>query len=469
MQVTYEYSNAVTAGMIGMLAIGSVFYALKPKRIVLLYVALLLVFTGTLYGVAKNPGIKPNEVLTVYSRGVGQLGISIINIYLIILFIFSMLVLKLALRPQGAQGDPILAPSVFLSLAYVIYSTCCIPLNITMQNVISMYGVFNILNMVFFYVILKHSLTDEEDLERFGKLFVSLCAFMAIYGLARIPLGGDPANYYATFEEKSVSLSYFDFGQSALFCIAGIYVFLQGRLTRFSLTRIAVILLCFANILFSYRRNCWIGLLVVLLWYMMTTDLRKKVALSFLGIVVALGALAIAQARFTGEKNAQDASLISDITNAKGEVSFKTGRFAELHDALVATMESPFIGLGPWGMNKEFTVQRGDVTASFVHSSLVHMFMKMGLLGFIPYMMMLIRFPIWWLKESRRSWNNKSLRSIAEAFFCGFLFWLPDIMFGTPIINFRHLQLLAMSFAIPIIASHVDIRMQNAWRYNAKA
>jgi O-antigen ligase len=150
-------------------------------------------------------------------------------------------------------------------------------------------------------------------------------------------------------------------------------------------------------------------------------------------------------------------------------MALKTGRFAELYVSILAASKSPILGLGPWGENSELRDPTRERTSTFTHSSYVHMFVKAGLVGLILWVVMLLRYVIWWVRRRRADWNDPRHRAIAEAFFCGFLFWIPDSVFGTPIIIYRHFQILAMLLAIPIIAHVIDKRQEDGNQLAIKA
>lgn len=449
MNITYEYSAAVTAAILIFLAAGSVFLVLKPKRIILIYITPLLLFTGAMYGLASAGFGDTAFTYTLYGRGTGQLPMSFLNIYLVILFLFTAVTARVQFR-RPISGDPILPFLAFIALAFVAYASIGLVSGITFSNAISRFGMINYLNLLFLYLVIQWSITEDRDLLIFHKLFLWACGFMAIYGLVRyLGFGGDPANYYNNFEQSGVLLSYFDFGQSALFCTAMVSVLLalKDRQSR-GIWHLMFALLFLANILLSYRRNAWAGLMIVLVWFFLISDMKWKPLLTGIAVVALIILSTLSQARF-GD------SVVHDFTNRKGEVQVKKGRFSELYQGIQATSRSPLVGLGPWGLNKEFRRSEG-VNASFVHSSIVHAYLKMGFLGLVPYVLMLVSFPIWWFRKRRQQWNDPRKRDLGEAFFCGFLFWLPDIFFGTPTIIFRHFQILAMILAIPVVTYGID-------------
>lgn len=455
MGITYEYSKVMTTAVLGLLVLGSLLCGMRPKLIVLLYVAVLLLFTGTLYGtnLTLTANVAASSISTIYSRGAGQLPVSILNIYLVALCAFSLCVTKPIFGKRVNSSDPVLLSLLFLAVAYCLYAIYGIRGNITLENALSPFGMINFANMLFLYLVLKWSITEEEDLRRFEKVFVGLCGFMALYGLVRLPFGGNPANYYCNFEGKSSRLSFFDFGQSALFCITLVILYMRrGGLSTVRARGWAFSLLCLANIVLSYRRTAWVGLLLVFIWFLFTSDIKRKVTLSIIGCLVFLSVLATMQSRFAGTGTKGRFSFAQDITDSKGNLAVRDGRFGQLYYAVLVASESPLFGLGPWGENREF---RSDIA---IHSSVIDTYLKMGLMGLIPYALILFGFPVWWIRKRREQWHEPHMKNLAEAFFCGFVFWLPDILFGTPIMVFRHCQVLAIIMAVPVVAYAIDMR-----------
>jgi alpha-L-arabinofuranosidase len=432
-----------------------------------LYVALLIFFTGTLYGTEQslNAFAKASSIFTVYTRGVGKFDISLVNMYLVLFMIFSFFSLFFLKTRNKIFAS---APSyciAFLAFFYIAYSMYGLLSNINFNNVVSLHGGIGLLNIFMMYVVVRISLKNADDVYGLEKVFFICCLLMAIYGLLRLPLGGDPANYYGLFEKKNVRLTFFDFGQAAVFSVAFSLLFLRqgGKLMK-SFTGAAMAILFLANILLSYRRTAWLGLFLIFLWFLLILDVKRKFFILALGFMVFTAGTAVYSIRFIGSAGTNGGTaqklLSADITDKSGKISFTKGRFSELYAAVMAVNSSPLVGLGPWGVNTSFTRERDSAPASFVHSSIVHVYLKMGLLGLAAYLGLLIGFPLWWFRQRLRTWNDPRLRTIGDAFFCGYLFWLPDIWFGTPLIIYRHTQLLALFFAVPAAAWAIDSRIQ---------
>ena len=348
-----------------------------------------------------------------------------------------------------------------LSAFYCLYASYGVLFcGITVENAVSNYGGIGFVYMLLFYLVLKWSLSDYEDLLRFEKVFIIICLLMALYGLLRLPFGGDPANYYANYEHAAARLTFFDIGQNTLFCIALVIIFLRrseswgGEAWGW-----AAALIFLANIALSFRRSAWAGLLLVFVWLLLISDIKRKLVMLVMGVLVFAAGAVVIQSRFTNQaSNLKTGSLAADFTGPGGHLKIESGRFGELYVAVLAASESPLFGLGPWGTNKEFRISHGNTITTFVHSSVVDVYLKMGLIGLVPYLLMLFSYPVWWFRVRGRAWLSPHWKSLAEGFFCGFLFELPDILFGTPIVIFRDLQILGLIFAIPVAAHAINFR-----------
>lgn len=466
MNITYEFSEIVSTCMLVLIGLWTIINLLRPQRIVLMYIVGLLLFTGSTYGIS-NPGSAMNSLSTAvmytfYGRGSGTLPLSFLNVYLLALFVL-LIFIRGRRNNALSYDDPTLRYQLFIAIAYCLYVAVGLGEGITTENALSTNGAIQFLNLLCMSLILRWSLVSQEDIQLFTKYFSMTCQFMAIYGLFRFALGGDPANYYGNVEGLKVRITFFDIGQSVLFCIAIVVSYLQrDSNNRVKAKNIVFILLYLSNIILSYRRNAWVGITLVAFWFFFTQNFKRKVALFALALLILPVALEFSRARFTSATSGgRSPSLTGDFLSSKGQIEIKKGRFSELYSAMMVAGDSPLVGLGPWAKNKEFIISHGDSSDSFVHSSLVHLFLKMGLLGLVPYLLLLLSFPFWWMRARKVPWNDQRLKCIGEAFFCGFLCWIPDIAFGTPGINFRHFQILAMTLAVPVAAYAIDRGLAN--------
>ena len=75
--------------------------------------------------------------------------------------------------------------------------------------------------------------------------------------------------------------------------------------------------------------------------------------------------------------------VLYDITSSKGDIETSGGRFSELDFAWKYISESPFTGVMPWG-----GMGLGG-THNFVHSGLLHLWLKGGIFAFLFFCLIL--------------------------------------------------------------------------------
>lgn len=450
MSITYEYSPLLSAAWFAILAMMTVIFLLKPRKVVFPYFLTILVFTGTQYGLVEG------GATTIYSRGVGVFTVSLISIFLYIIF-------AIVFFRYGLQYKKINEPSIqnkslsFLIIFITLFYLYGIVTNITFDNIVSPRGMVNFINLYLFYLILKWSVFDEKQLDSLVKVFIYATSFMAIYGVIRWGLfRGDPANYYLNFGGQSMKITYFDGGQGNLF---GILIVLLYHKTRLMLVRGRawwfynfMIGLCLMNILFSYRRSVWFGVSLIFIWIFFTSNASRKVLILGIAFVALAVGSGIYQQRY--DKSHKTQSIVSDITDKSGNVDVKHGRFSEITGALEIANKYWVIGMGPWGINSPRVTPQKDT--DFVHSSIIHVYIKTGIIGVMAYLSMYFGYIIWWIKQRNKKWHNNYYRSIGDAFFCGFLMEISDIIFGTPLIIFRHTQIIAMLLVMPYVCYRID-------------
>jgi len=320
---------------------------------------------------------------------------------------------------------------------------------------LSRYGMINLFNLFLLYLIMKWWIYDEKQLDNFIKVFIYATSFMALYGLFRWGLfGGDPANFYLNVGGQSVRITYFDGGQGLLFGVFFVILYNTTRLGRVSgsvkwfyyFLMVASLL----NMLLSFRRTVWLGLLFVFIWIFLTSKASRKILIAGLGSLVLIIGAGVYQQRFDDSHKGLD----SDLTDKSGKLDLEHGRFSEIARALKVANQHVITGLGPWGINSP-RVTSWKVN-DFVHSSIIHTYIKTGAIGGLLYLSLYIGYIVWWLKARKRRWHNEYYRSLGDAFFCGFLMEIPDIVFGTPLIIFRHTQILAIMLSMPFLCYKID-------------
>lgn len=414
----------------------------RPRYILQLYCAVLFLFTSSAIGAT-------DKIILIYDRGVGVLPVSFINIYLFILFIFFFL-RHLLFRNRDIPAESFTPGTSFnLLLVFCItYLFFGLITDVPVNDVLGRRGIINIVNLCLWVSVLKWGIESVEQVDALKKVVLVCMAVSAIYGIVRfVFLGGDPANVYDNVEHLNVRITFQDIGQSILFAFVFAYsilMLLKGRLTGFKSRFIyaSLSLLTIFNIVFSYRRNAWTGLIILLFWLCFVLDWKKKFVLIVIAAVCVgeLGAYVVSK-RFAVEGGiAKKPTLTGDFTR-KGGLSTEQGRFAELKNASLATMdENPLFGFGPWG---RYTSNSSiGQFAYFTHSAIVHVLFKTGIIGLLLFVMPFLTLVVWTLRRRRQFPKNSRLLILGDAAFGGVLFMTPEFLFGTPIIIYRHFQLL---------------------------
>jgi hypothetical protein len=138
------------------------------------------------------------------------------------------------------------------------------------------------------------------------------------------------------------------------------------------------------------------------------------------------------------------------------ERGVKESRFYELYAAANSMEGNWLFGRGTWG---SFSGDRDRLSYhgndfSFVHSGFGHMILKTGVVGLLLFSGILVAFTAFYMRH--RNVLVGDARLVADAGFAGFLFWVPTLLIGTPIIEFRTMMMLGLALAMPFIAVGVQ-------------
>lgn len=407
----------------------------------------IFLFTSSALGATE-------KLILIYDRGIGVLPLTLLNIYLIMVFVYF---LCLQIFTRGGKVTESFMPGKRLTILLIfciVYLLVGVATDVPIREVLSEYGIINIINMCLFVSILIWGIDLPEHLDALRKIALFCICYSAIYGLIRfIFFGGDPANVYDNVEHLNVRITYQDIGYSILFSFAFAYSILTLLKGRFSNLKertflVALSMLSIFNIIFSYRRNAWSGFIILLLWLTFVLDLKKKLLLIIIASIclAVLGPYVVSK-RFAEQSGPTSHPTLTSDFSSGGEVSVKKGRFAELRNATMATLEEhPLLGFAPWGhYGSKFMLGQ---FAFFTHSAIVHVLFKTGIIGLWLFCWPIFSLAFWTVKRRRLFPENNKYQILCEAAFGGVLFNIPDIVFGTPIVVYRHLQILGFFIAL---------------------
>lgn len=425
-----------------------------PATVALGFVSILCLFSSSTWG-------QLQEENTIYARGTGLFAFSLLNLLL------WVAVAATAMRVMTRQ-DRLLSPSPFpaflAAFGFMLAAHLALGLisGVTALEVLGYNGILNVLNMALFSVLLLAAIRNERERRRLLMLVLALAAVRAVFGLVRYKfLGGDNANPYRNFEKLDIKLVYFDIADNyiaalAAFCIAWLLL-MPG--VRMSLLRRALLTGLFAleiaTVALSFRRSSLVGLglmFVVLLWQLPWQRRIVSGGLGALAMIVGAATLMRERLQFNTRQGGFLSSLLYDVGPQRAtEVS----RFYELEAAAKSLDGNWLFGLGSWGSfyGNEEALDYHFGKFDFVHSGFGHLILKSGFVGLLLFVALLAAFVSHYLKYRRGLHGNSAL--LADAGAAGLLFWLPTLLIGTPVIEFRSMLLIGLTLSLPYLHPRV--------------
>jgi O-antigen ligase len=295
-----------------------------------------------------------------------------------------------------------------------------------------------------------------------------------MWGIARyVALGGDPANFYANYQKIDVKITFFDINDGLIATVAAFILawrLLHGAATDSFRRRAFYVFFLLVElfiVVFSFRRSGWLGfgLAAVLFAFAQKTSVRNLLFVVYAATGVPL---IVYQAfkRMAGSSLMAGAGFLEKLAPdifASGKVTTDSGRFVELSAAWRSISDSPIFGLGVWGEYRGFGIpdlafHRGDF--SWMHSGVLHIWLKAGFLGVALLLGMWFFYAKFLAQHASRA--STPYRGLMLAAAAGFLFMLPTWLVGTPVIEYRTMQLAALFFALPYAVYAIDQRRRLA-------
>ncbi|MDR7271779.1 hypothetical protein J2X20_004447 [Pelomonas saccharophila] len=427
---------------------------------VMFYFVFLFCFPNASWGLVETTAGS-----NFYTRGVGTFFFSLINLLLFGVALQAFVIRRLGTLPPAPHN---LKLPVYIFGALLLGNLVvgmALP-KVYWFQLLSPSGLMNVFNLMLAFYAVTTCLAERKPLERFINLLLLVVVLRGLWGLARfVALGGDPANFYANFQRIDVRLTFFDINDSLLATIAlfvAAWRLLSGQAQTLAQRSayIFVVLLELFIVVFSYRRTAWAGLALALLLLAFSVKRVHRFWLLgsyvFAGLPLIIYKLVQRSATSASHGGATGGSLLEkafpDIFQ-HGSLSFTTGRFAELYAAFLSVRESPLWGLGAWGRYDGFRFSdlawhRGDF--GWMHSGVLHIALKTGLIGVAAVVLVAAGFFRFVARNSARLEPRE--RGLLLAGAAAGLFSLPNFLFGTPVIEFRTMQLLALVLALPYLA-----------------
>jgi hypothetical protein len=420
---------------------------IRPKLLTYIYLGLLLYMPNTLaFGVKHDV-----EYLDFYGAGTGTFIRSLISMYLLGVFIVSLIFYRDEQNvTSGCQSVKVF---LVLSAYYFSYAVCGILSGIPLEEVFKGNSAIHLVDMTMFMLVLLRFCSDEKELTNLTYFLIICVASREIYGLIRFFFfGGDFSNVYLNVEKIKIKLTFQDINDSLLGCLVGYYCAWELMFNWDKLRKIAkflyplIVALAVFTIMFSFRRSSWLGLFFVSIWFIFKQPIRRQLQISL--VVASFMAVTVSQLltmRLGKFGHSGFSLLVYDIIGKKGEITTKTGRFAELNAPITVIKENPIFGIGPWG-----TFGFGPFEKDYMHGGVMQIWLKLGLVGEVLFFSAVISFFLFYLMKTRELLPEN--RGWFESGFAGVLFMIPTFSIGTPIIEYRTMQLTALCLALPYIA-----------------
>ncbi len=427
-----------------------------PMMIALGFVAILCLFSASTWG-------QLQEDNTLYSRGTGLFAFSLLNLLL-------WVAATAALMRESARGFHSRTPSPFVPFAaafgFLLFAHLVLGIasGIDVLVVLGYNGLLNVLNMAMFSILVLLALRDESGRRRLLLLILALAAVRAVFGLVRYAFfGGDDANPYRNFERLDIALVYFDIADNyiaalAAFCIAWLVLMPEVRLSLLRRCGLLVLLAMeVATVALSFRRSSLVGLglmSVVLLWRL---PWQRRLAFAGAGALALVAAAGTLMRERLAANSAGGGLLSSLLYDVGPDRATDVSRFYELEAAARSLDGHWLFGLGSWGRfyGNEEALDYHFGKFDFVHSGFGHLLLKSGFAGLALFVALLVICIVHYLRRRDELRGNSAL--LADAGIAGLLFWMPTLLIGTPVIEFRTMLLLGLTLAMPYLAGRLPL------------
>jgi O-antigen ligase len=428
----------------------------RPIYFVVPYLVCILYFPNASYGLVDSEAAAGLD--NFYNRATGTFFFSAIN-----LLLFGLALQAFIGRRLGALAKAQHNLTGYLWFFGLFFAGCFAVSfyfdDVRWFNVIGYSGLLNMVNMALGFYVLVMAVQKREDLNLVINVFLVCAVTRALFGAVRfVALGGDPANFYANFQGASVKLTFFDINDVfiatvACFIAAWRALAVDQQPAKRAMYG-AIVLLELFIVVFSYRRTGWLGFGLAAL--VLAFAMRAKARIWLLAIygMVGVPAIVFLTLRRVGSAGSGESILVKLMPDvfSRGQFSFSSGRFAELYAAWLSIRESPIFGLGTWGQFRseglaDVAFHRGNF--GWMHSGVLHVWLKAGFVGVVVLLGLFVAYARFVRDVSPQLAPQE--RGLLLAGVAGSLFYLPTWLIGTPVIEFRTMQLIAFALALPYL------------------
>jgi hypothetical protein len=426
-----------------------------PRFLVYPYLAIFFFFNSTSYGslaLMAGPGI--------YTRGSGLLYFALVLWYMLGAWCCA----KVSASFQRAPAPACNLRPWFLAWFVLLLGHVAVALSLgkTLAEALAPSGFSNIVWMAPVISLILLAFRTREQVTELTRFILLAGLARASFGLLRwAAFGGDPNNVYANMNAIKIKLTFFDINDSLLCCvafaIAAVHLFqvVKTERPRFWVAIEWMTLLATGmSIMLSYRRTAWIGLLLAVAIVMWRFPARRRLQMIATGLpLMGAALLYVGLKRMSQTKGAGAGigSLFYDMQSRR--FGAESERVLELKLALADFLSNPVTGIGSWGRYtgyQRISWQANPEGGQFIHSGVLHIALKTGLLGMAIFTGMAWAF----LSFSRRALRElpPEFIGLGTAGVAGVAFMLPDFLVGTPVPQLRTTQMLAICMALPYLA-----------------
>lgn len=426
----------------------------KPALSTFALLAVLVAFSGSTYG-------QLDVERTIYSRGSGQLYFSILNYYL--WGVGVVVALRNAFNRTQSEATPLAKYFVtytLLILANAFVAGATDDPSLRIIDAFAYKGLLNIINMAVLFYVVVNVFGCPVEARRLLLFLLLAIGVRGIFGIVRWALfGGDSANAYENFENAGVKLTFFDINDGflctlAAFLSAWLLSYRKQHLSQWEIYALwGLLLLEIVVAVLSFRRSSLVGMgLVAILFVILLPAGKRFAAILFSGGVLGGGVALLMTLRLSKVGGSgQNLGFLYDIFG-DGRKAGSSSRVLEYTETWRSLGDSWLFGNGMWGTMRsnlvELSYHAGDF--GFVHSGFGHILLKSGVFGLALFFGLLVSFALYYV-QARKTLSG-DLQMLADAGAAGVLFWLPTLLLGTPIIEFRSMMMLGLALALPFVA-----------------
>lgn len=428
----------------------------QPRFLAYAYLAVFFVFNSANYG-----NLSMVSVPGIYSRGSGVLYFPLLLWYLLGAWCCARVAASFSREPLAKCNlQPWFWGWLVLLALHVVTAFF---MGKKLSEALAPSGFAYVVWMAPLIALLLLAFRTRAQVIELSRFIMLMGLGRASFGLLRWAVGkGDPNNVYANMNAIQIKLTFFDINDSLL-CVAALAIAAVNlfqvkapHASRFWRSiEWATLLATLACIVLSYRRSAWIGLLLAMIVIAFRFPLARRAQMMALGLpAVGAALLFVAIKRLSQTKGAVGGSFerfFYDMGSRR--FGAESERVLELKFALADFLSNPLTGIGSWGRYtgyQRITWQSGPDGGTFIHSGVLHLALKSGLLGVALFAGLALAFH----RLARRALRElpPELIGLGTAGVAGIAFMLPDFLIGTPIPQLRTTQMIAFCLALPYVA-----------------